>query len=82
MLARAILTCRQIATLASDYLDGKLDKKIQWQIRAHLILCRNCHRFVRHLKITKQVAPHFVYHNPHDVDAESILRNIKNKTGP
>ncbi|RYG10999.1 MAG: zf-HC2 domain-containing protein [Chitinophagaceae bacterium] len=79
MLSKVILTCRQVATLASDYLDCKLDKKISWQIRAHLILCANCHRFVRHLKITKQVAPHFVYHNPQGVDAEGILRKIKEK---
>lgn len=54
-----MLSCKQVATVASDYLDNNsLDNNtsLKWQIRLHLMMCANCRRFIRHLKITRQVS--------------------------
>ena len=79
MLNFKLLTCQQVATLASDYLDKHVDGKLDFKIRLHLMMCANCRRFVKHLKLTTTVAPHFVYKNTTPVDAESVLRKLKER---
>ncbi|WP_368045303.1 zf-HC2 domain-containing protein [Gilvimarinus algae] len=51
-----MLKCRELAQLASEYLDGSGPKSLKWQIRLHLALCHNCRRFVRHLRTTRELA--------------------------
>jgi hypothetical protein len=79
MLNFKLLTCQQVATLASDYLDKHTDGKLGLNIRLHLMVCANCRRFVKHLQLTTKVAPHFVYKNSEAVDAEGVLKRIKEK---
>ena len=47
-----MLSCKDIAQRASDYLHPSLPmhKKLQW--RAHLAVCENCRRFVRQFEVT------------------------------
>lgn len=71
-----MLSCKQVATLASDYLDKNTDSKLRWKIRVHLMMCANCRRFMRHLKITQQVAAG-MEQQPVEVDAEQILKRVK-----
>ena len=47
-----MLKCKDIANLASDYLDGDLDQKQRFLFKIHLFICINCKRFVRHLLST------------------------------
>lgn len=47
-----MLKCKDIANLASDYLDGSLDWKQNFLMRLHLFICVNCKRFIRHLLST------------------------------
>ncbi len=69
-----MLNCRQAATLASDYLDN--NTPLKWQIRWHLLMCANCRRFVRHLKITRQVSARMTIHeSPEDV--EVVWKNLQ-----
>ncbi len=83
MLKFKLLTCQQVATLASDYLDNHTDKKLSFKIRMHLMMCSNCRRFVQHLKITKDVTPQFVaQHEKPSVDAEVVLNRIKKARRP
>lgn len=78
MLKFKLLTCQQVATLASDYLDNHADGKLTFKIRVHLMMCANCRRFVKHLKLTKEVLPRFIHSNTtQPVDAETILKKIK-----
>ena len=76
-----MLSCKQVATMASDYLDKNTDAKLQWKIRLHLMVCANCRRFIRHLKITQQVAPGMAQQsaevNTVEVDAEQILKRVR-----
>jgi len=79
MLNFKLLTCQEVAILASDYLDKQIDGKLSLKIRLHLMMCANCRRFVKHLKLTTTVAPHFVYKNTTPVDAEAVLKKIKER---
>ena len=72
-----MLSCKQLAHLASDYLDQQLEGNLNWKIRLHLLACSNCRRFIRHLKITKAVAPTIIQGAAQDVDAEAVLQRIK-----
>jgi predicted anti-sigma-YlaC factor YlaD len=80
MLNFKLLTCQQVATLASDYLDQQADGKLTFKIRVHLMMCANCRRFVKHLQLTKTVVPQFIDSNHRDVDAEAILKRIKERS--
>ena len=74
-----MLNCKQVATLASDYLDNNsLDKNtsLKWQIRLHLMMCANCRRFIRHLKITRQVSAGMVKKSPVE-DADIIWSKLQ-----
>lgn len=79
MLIFKLLSCQQVAQVASDYLDNQTDGKLNVKIRLHLMMCANCRRFVKHLGLTKTLAPQVVraHHTP--VDAEAILRRIKER---
>lgn len=72
-----MLSCKQVATLASDYLDENTGKSLQWKIRMHLLLCANCRRFVRHLKITQKVASGMTQQQTNNVNAEQVLERVK-----
>ncbi len=80
MLKFKLLTCQQVATLASDYLDQQADGKLNFKIRVHLMMCANCRRFVKHLRLTKAVVPHFIDTNQREVDAQAILKRIKERS--
>ena len=76
-----MLNCKQVATLASDYLDNATPLK--WQIRVHLLMCANCRRFLRHLKITQEVSTRMAM-NESTEDAEVVWKNLQariNKEG-
>lgn len=69
-----MLNCKQVATLASDYLDN--NTPIKWQIRLHLMMCANCRRFVRHLKVTKKISALMVSEKTTE-DTEIIWQNLQ-----
>jgi|GEM_PF-246193 len=75
-----MLSCKQVASIASDYLDN--NTPLKWQVRLHLMMCSNCRRFVRHLKITQEVSTRTVINEPtDDVDRiwEKLQARIKNE---
>jgi hypothetical protein len=69
-----MLNCKQVATLASDYLDN--NTPLKWQIRLHLMVCANCRRFVRHLKVTQKVSAHMVREKT-AADIEIVWQNLQ-----
>lgn len=73
-----MLSCKQVAGLASDYLDN--NTPLKWQIRLHLLMCANCRRFVKHLDITRKVSATLAAEPPNAdaiADAEKILHKVK-----
>lgn len=69
-----MLSCKQVAALASDYLDNS--SPLKWQIRLHLLMCANCRRFVRHLKITQEVSARMTTQQATD-DVEVVWKHVQ-----
>ena len=72
-----MLSCKDVTHLASDYIDNNMSGTLPWKMGLHLVACRCCRRFVKHLRITKKVVPQFVDNNLSEADAEAILKKIK-----
>ena len=73
-----MLKCKDVAHLASEYIDKNTSHKITLQMRMHLMLCANCRRFIKHLRITQKVTVELA--TPAEaIDAEAILLKIKQK---
>ena len=51
-----MLKCREIASLASDYLDKNLGWMEYFSVKMHLFMCGHCRRFVQHLLTTIRIA--------------------------
>jgi hypothetical protein len=51
-----MLSCKALAQLhASDYLDHTLTTRERLGVRLHLILCKNCRRFIGQLQVVRDV---------------------------
>ena len=47
-----MLNCREVTNRANDLIDGDLDVITRLKMRAHLLACRECARFVRQMRAT------------------------------
>lgn len=47
-----MLKCRDIESMASDYLDKKLSLRQRLAFKMHLFLCHNCRNYIRQLRTT------------------------------
>lgn len=72
-----MLNCKNVVHLASDYLDKSMTGVLPWKVRLHLLACNSCRRFVKHLKITKEVAPQLIHLHLSEADAAAVLHRIK-----
>ncbi len=81
-LQRHMLSCKDVTHLASDYLEKSANGKLHWKIRLHLLACKCCRRFIRHLKITQQIAPQLITRAEDEttIDVNFILHQIKGRT--
>lgn len=54
-----MLTCKTLTQHhASDYLDHELPPRARFGVRVHLMLCRNCRRFLTQLKVMRGALRH------------------------
>jgi len=51
-----MLKCKEISQMSSDYLDKNLNWKEAFSLRIHIAMCKHCHRFVQHLRLTIECA--------------------------
>lgn len=49
-------TCKETSELLSESMDRPLTWQERWAIRLHLLMCRHCSRFKRHLHFLHKVA--------------------------
>jgi predicted anti-sigma-YlaC factor YlaD len=73
-----MLSCKDVARRASEYLDGEQEQKLVWQMRLHLMMCSNCRRFARHLKITRQISVHIAQQQA-PTDPEVVWQKINQR---
>jgi predicted anti-sigma-YlaC factor YlaD len=67
-----MLKCVEIVALSSDYLDGQLRFTDGLSVRAHLAICHNCRRFVRHMRLTLRVLQQMPEPVVDDLDAMAM----------
>ncbi|MBT8769406.1 anti-sigma factor family protein [Metapseudomonas boanensis] len=61
-----MLSCKELVAQSSDLLDGQLSFRERMAVRRHLMLCRNCRRFIKQMRLTQGVLRHL----PEVEDAE------------
>jgi predicted anti-sigma-YlaC factor YlaD len=52
-----MLTCKDVCENATDYLEGSASPFQRVLLRIHLIMCRNCRRFLGQFKIMVDASP-------------------------
>lgn len=50
-----MLMCKDVATLASDYIDDELGTVKRLSIGAHLLMCRHCRSLIGNLRTTREL---------------------------
>ncbi len=50
-----MLSCKELVARSSGLLDGELSFRERMAMRRHLMLCRNCRRFIKQMKLTQAV---------------------------
>jgi hypothetical protein len=50
-----MLTCKEVAALASKVLDTQLTWRKHWGMRVHLLLCKLCPRYIEQLRFLHKV---------------------------
>ncbi|MBF7729671.1 zf-HC2 domain-containing protein [Pseudomonas sp. N040] len=50
-----MLTCKQLVSHSSDYLDAQLPLRGRLAVRLHLAMCVHCRRFIRQMKLSQAV---------------------------
>ncbi|BAU73136.1 anti-sigma factor family protein [Metapseudomonas furukawaii] len=71
-----MLTCKELVARSSDLLDDQLSFRERLAMRRHLVLCRNCRRFIRQMKLAQAVVRQMPDEPPADADdlAERLAR--------
>jgi predicted anti-sigma-YlaC factor YlaD len=50
-----MLSCKQLVERSSDYLDARLSLRERLGVRVHLAMCHNCRRFIRQMRLAREV---------------------------
>lgn len=48
-----MLTCKELVARSSDLLDEQLGFREKLALRRHLLLCRNCRRYLRQMRLVR-----------------------------
>ncbi len=52
-----MMSCKDVASLASEYLEKDLSSRRRWSLRFHLFLCVDCRKFVEGIRSVMRLAP-------------------------
>ncbi|MDX1558980.1 MAG: zf-HC2 domain-containing protein [Marinobacter sp.] len=50
-----MLMCRDLAEIASDYIDGKLNGRQNLSVKMHLMMCKDCRTFIGNLRASSNL---------------------------
>lgn len=50
-----MLMCRDLAEIASDYIDGELSGRQNLSVKMHLMMCKGCRTFVGNLRLSNRL---------------------------
>ncbi|WP_296936716.1 anti-sigma factor [uncultured Marinobacter sp.] len=66
-----MLMCRDLAVIASDYIDGELPVFQKMSVKMHLIMCKDCRTFIGNLRASTELMK---THSSGRADEELIRR--------
>jgi hypothetical protein len=74
-----MLKCRDVLEQADAYLDQQLSGWQRLQFKLHLLLCRNCRRYIKNLQLTQQVSQQVRLSQtvPSETELDSLMRLIE-----
>ncbi|AXS83639.1 MULTISPECIES: zf-HC2 domain-containing protein [Marinobacter] len=67
-----MLMCRDLAVIASDYIDGELAGRQSLSVKMHLMMCKDCRTFIGNLRASTELMK---AHSSAQPD-EELLRRI------
>lgn len=67
-----MLKCRDVLALGSVYVDGAGSGREKFALRAHLLMCGHCRKFIRSLRLTTRTVEQL----PLPVDAARVQEII------
>jgi len=50
-----MLMCRDLAEIASDYIDGELNGRKNLSVKMHLMMCKDCRTFIGNLRASSNL---------------------------
>ena len=50
-----MLMCRDLAEIASDYIDGELSGRQNLSVKMHLMMCKECRTFIGNLRASSEL---------------------------
>ena len=50
-----MLMCRELAEIASDYIDGELNGRQNLSVKMHLMMCKDCRTFIGNLRASSNL---------------------------
>lgn len=74
-----LLTCRDVARSATDYMERELSLLESLQIRLHLLMCGFCRLYVRQLAATRDTLRRLPRPLPSDEDMERLLQVFRSR---
>lgn len=66
-----MLMCKDLAEIASDYIDDELTSRRKLSVKVHLMMCKDCRTFIGNLRTTTDL---FKVHSSGRVDEEFLRR--------
>ena len=67
-----MLMCRDLARIASDYIDDELGARKNLSVKMHLMMCKGCRTFIENFRTASQL---MTLHSSARVE-EDVLRRI------
>jgi hypothetical protein len=74
-----MLTCRDVARSATDYMERELSLRESLQIRLHLLMCGFCRLYVRQLAATRDALRRMLRPLPSDEDMDRLLSVFRSR---
>lgn len=76
-----MLTCKQISELSSKKLDCSIPWFIRLQIKMHLLICKTCAQYEKHIKfihhISRTIDKHYQEHSLSKEATQRINKKLK-----
>lgn len=72
-----MLMCKDLAGLASDYIDGELSTRQNLSVKFHLMMCGNCRTFIGNLRMSTELMQAHSNNVPNEQFIQEVDRRVK-----